>query len=94
VRRLWALASPLLSGMIWGLFWGAGRFLGWFGWGGMCGCWGPAGLALETQDNNLQACRFYQRMGFRLEGDNTMLYKNFRKPVRDETALFWYLLFS
>lgn len=68
--------------------------MGWFGWGGMCGCWGPAGLALETQDNNLQACRFYQRMGFRLGGVNTMLYKNFRKPVRDETALFWYLLFS
>ncbi len=60
----------------------------------MCGCWGPAGLALETQDNNLQACRFYQRMGFRLGGVNTMLYKNFRKSVRDETALFWYLLFS
>ena len=61
---------------------------------GRCGCRAPAGLALETQDNNLQACRFYQRIGFRLGGVNTMLYKNFRKPVRDETALFWYLLFS
>ena len=49
-----------------------------------------SGLALETQDNNLLACRFYQRQGFRLGGVNTLLYRNFHNP---ETALFWYLLF-
>lgn len=49
-----------------------------------------SGLALETQDNNLLACRFYQRQGFRLGGVNTLFYRNFHNP---ETALFWYLLF-
>ncbi len=49
-----------------------------------------SGLALETQDNNLLACRFYQRQGFQLGGVNTLFYRNFHNP---ETALFWYLLF-
>ena len=48
------------------------------------------GLALETQDNNLLACRFYVKCGFVIGGVNTMLYKNFDN---DEFAVFWYLLF-
>lgn len=47
-----------------------------------------SGLALETQDNNLLACRFYLRQGFQLGGVNTLFYRNFHNP---ETALFWYL---
>lgn len=49
-----------------------------------------SGLALETQDNNLLACRFYQRQGFQIGGVNTLFYRNFNNP---EIAIFWYLLF-
>lgn len=52
---------------------------------------GLQGLALETQDNNLLACRFYAKCGFRIGAVNTMLYANFEKPWSDETAIFWYL---
>lgn len=48
------------------------------------------GLALETQDNNLLACRFYAKCGFIIGAVNTMLYKNFGT---DEIAVFWYLKF-
>lgn len=51
---------------------------------------GLTGLALETQDNNLLACRFYIRQGFQIGGVNTLFYRNFHNP---ETAVFWYLLF-
>lgn len=52
---------------------------------------GMDGLALETQDNNLLACRFYSKCGFVLGSVNTMLYKNLDKPFCDATALYWYL---
>ncbi len=48
------------------------------------------GLALETQDNNLSACRFYAKCGFVIGAVNTMLYRNFDKK---EFAVFWYLCF-
>ena len=48
------------------------------------------GLALETQDNNLTACRFYAKCGFVIGAVNTMLYKNFDN---DDYAVFWYLKF-
>jgi len=51
------------------------------------------GLALETQDNNVLACRFYAKCGFSIGGVNTMFYKNFSKPYCDETAIFWYQKF-
>lgn len=51
------------------------------------------GLALETQDNNLLACRFYSKCGFAIGAINTMLYKNFSKPCSDAIAIFWYLKF-
>ena len=54
---------------------------------------GLDGLALETQDNNLLACRFYLKCGFAIGAVNTMLYKNFSKPWSDATAIFWYLKF-
>ena len=48
------------------------------------------GLALETQDNNVLACRFYSKCGFTIGAVNTMLYRNFG----DEAfAIFWYLRF-
>ena len=48
------------------------------------------GLALETQDNNLLACRFYAKCGFVIGAVNTMLYRNFDN---EEFAVFWYLIF-
>lgn len=51
---------------------------------------GLKGLALETQDNNLWACRFYAKFGFVIGSVNTMLYKNFNS---EEFAVFWYLKF-
>ena len=50
------------------------------------------GLTLETQDNNLPACRFYQKYGFTLGGMDTRVYRN--TPYREETALYFYLLLS
>jgi streptothricin acetyltransferase len=48
------------------------------------------GLTLETQDNNLWACRFYSKCGFRIGGIDDMLYDNF-PDIADEKAIFWYL---
>ena len=48
------------------------------------------GLALETQDNNLLACRFYAKCGFVIGAVNTMQYRNFNNG---EFAVFWYLQF-
>lgn len=51
------------------------------------------GLMLETQDNNVQACRFYERCGFKIGGFDNALYKG-QKGDTDEVAIFWYLLFE
>ena len=52
---------------------------------------GLIGLALESQDNNLIAARFYQKQGFVIGGINRQLYKSFKK---DEIAVFWYKIFK
>jgi streptothricin acetyltransferase len=48
------------------------------------------GMRLETQTNNVPACRFYRRYGFELGGYDEHLYGALA-DVRAETALFWYL---
>ena len=53
---------------------------------------GFPGLMLETQDNNVAACRLYARCGFELRGFDTHLYKA-QDPSSDEIALYWYLIF-
>ena len=45
------------------------------------------GLMLETQDNNLPACKFYHKFGFKIGAVDTMLYNS------DEKAVFWYMKF-
>jgi ribosomal protein S18 acetylase RimI-like enzyme len=50
------------------------------------------GVMLETQNNNVAACRFYQQCGFELGGFDRRLYQGLH-PDTDEIALFWYLLF-
>lgn len=54
---------------------------------------GLAGLRLETQSNNVAACRFYKRYGFVLGGHDRHLYRAMHPGTREE-ALFWYLLFT
>lgn len=49
------------------------------------------GLMLETQDNNLIACKFYHNCGFKIGSVDTMLYANFENNF--EKAVFWYLRF-
>lgn len=51
---------------------------------------GLRGIRLETQSNNLSACRFYASYGFRLGGFDRLLYAAI-DGVQTETALFWYL---
>jgi ribosomal protein S18 acetylase RimI-like enzyme len=50
-----------------------------------------AGIMLETQNNNVAACRFYERCGFKLGGFDRYLYKGISKNT-EEIALYWYLL--
>jgi len=52
-----------------------------------------AGLSLETQNNNVNACRFYERCGFQLGGFDSQLYKGINRDT-DEIALYWYLQFE
>lgn len=44
-------------------------------------------VVLETQNTNIDACRFYQRLGFRLSGVQDLFY--FDDRVAEESALFW-----
>lgn len=53
---------------------------------------GFPGIMLETQDNNVAACRLYERCGFTLRGFDTHLYQA-TDPGTDEIALYWYLMF-
>lgn len=46
------------------------------------------GLMLETQSNNVAACKLYERFGFRLGGFDLHLYGALAAPA--EIALFWY----
>lgn len=48
-----------------------------------------SGITLETQDVNLQACRFYIRYGFELSGLNTKKYA--LSEYENEIALYFYL---
>ena len=48
------------------------------------------GIMLETQDDNVSACKFYESCGFILGGFDRYVFKNL-KP--NETALYWYLIF-
>lgn len=47
-------------------------------------------VMLETQTNNVPACKFYARMGFQLVGINVAFYGN-RDLEKDEVAIFWSL---
>lgn len=48
-----------------------------------------SGITLETQDVNLQACRFYIKYGYELSGINTKKYA--LSNYENEIALYFYL---
>lgn len=48
-----------------------------------------AGVMLETQNNNVGACKIYKRCGFELSGFDRKLYQGIN-PETDEIALYWY----
>ena len=48
-----------------------------------------AGIMLETQNNNVAACKFYERCGFILGGFDKYLYKGLHTNT-EEIALYWY----
>jgi ribosomal protein S18 acetylase RimI-like enzyme len=50
------------------------------------------GVTLETQTNNVPACRLYEKCRFILSGFDLNAYKN-DPDSRDEIALYWYLIF-
>lgn len=54
---------------------------------------GYPGVMLETQDNNVTACRLYESCGFILGGFDRNVYKAMN-PDTKETALYWYLIFE
>jgi ribosomal protein S18 acetylase RimI-like enzyme len=51
------------------------------------------GIMLETQNNNLAACRLYEDYGFVVGGVDHMRYRAIDPNTR-ESAIFWYLMFE
>jgi streptothricin acetyltransferase len=54
---------------------------------------GFPGVMLETQNNNVAACRLYESCGFELGGFDRCLYKGLNR-MTDEIALYWYMIFE
>ncbi|MBU7016327.1 MAG: GNAT family N-acetyltransferase [Theionarchaea archaeon] len=50
-----------------------------------------AGVMLETQNNNVAACKFYEKCGFILGGFDKYLYRGLHKNT-EEIALYWYYI--
>lgn len=48
------------------------------------------GIMIETQNNNVPACKFYESSGFNLGGFDRDLYNGLNLKNK-ETAMFWYL---
>jgi len=53
---------------------------------------GMPGIMLETQNNNVVACQFYEKCGFTIGGFDRLLYQGLGHP-HNEIAIYWYLLF-
>jgi ribosomal protein S18 acetylase RimI-like enzyme len=54
---------------------------------------GLPGIMLETQTNNVGACRFYESCGFKIGGFDNLLYRGLDADT-DEAAVFYYLHFE
>ena len=55
---------------------------------------GLRAIVLETQTNNLDACRFYYAMGFKLCGLDDHFYSNDDIGVKEVAVFWWYDLLS
>jgi len=53
---------------------------------------GMPGIMLETQNNNVKACKFYESCGFFIGGFDLQVYKGINKDT-DEVAVYWYFTF-
>jgi len=53
---------------------------------------GLPGIMLETSNINIDACQFYENLGFKLGGFDRYLYRA-TIPGTEEVALYWYLIF-
>jgi streptothricin acetyltransferase len=51
------------------------------------------GIMLETQTNNVAACRFYESCGFKIGGFDNMLYRGLDSGT-DEVAVYYYHYFE
>ncbi|OOZ91131.1 streptothricin N-acetyltransferase SatA [Bacillus cereus] len=51
------------------------------------------GIMLETQNNNVAACKFYEKCGFIIGGFDFLVYKGF-DMTNDEFAIYWYFHFE
>ncbi|HDR3728005.1 TPA: streptothricin N-acetyltransferase SatA [Bacillus anthracis] len=51
------------------------------------------GIMLETQNNNVAACKFYEKCGFVIGGFDFLVYKGLNMTI-DEVAIYWYLHFD
>ena len=49
------------------------------------------GIMLETQNDNVAACKFYEDNGFSIKGFDFNLYKGINKRT-NEFALYWYYI--
>lgn len=54
---------------------------------------GLPGIMLETQTNNVSACRFYESCGFQIGGFDNLLYRGL-DPGTDEVAINYYYFFE
>lgn len=54
---------------------------------------GLSGIMLETQSNNVRACKFYESCGFVIGGFDFHIYKGIDKQS-NEIAIYWYFLFE
>ncbi|MBW5467089.1 GNAT family N-acetyltransferase [Brevibacillus formosus] len=52
---------------------------------------GMTGIMLETQNNNVRACKFYESCGFVIGGFDSYVYRGLDKNS-DEIAIYWYLI--
>ncbi|HEK9099097.1 GNAT family N-acetyltransferase [Bacillus pfraonensis] len=51
------------------------------------------GIMLETQYNNVRACKFYESCGFVIGGFDFLVYKGINEQS-DEIAIYWYFIFE
>ncbi|TNP01562.1 streptothricin N-acetyltransferase SatA [Bacillus pacificus] len=51
------------------------------------------GIMLETQNNNVAACKFYEKCGFVIGGFDFLIYTGLHEKS-DEVAIYWYFHFK